>query len=390
MPGRGPEAFTGKDEYKKPSRWRRKAEKRIEKKVQAWLKGTGKPTLHSFVTIPTNIMKTTWKAIIGTVTEESTDMAQKCMEQVDRATNELRGCYTETGCEKVSLQLSVALLGLAAQPACQDPFTCLQHAAMFASQATKAGTSDMVFRESIPEVQMCTPLEALSVLGRADCLHAIYFPNEAAFLCSFVARACRLHRDRGQPDYEWTDLWKIVAIYAYNVSVMIRTTVSTVLNKQMQKSFHAMWERDVVEELERGRSDGWAWKRNLSIKDPDVSIQQGDSDSEEDENRIANENASSDEEADDDSDDNEGDHDGDDEGVEASQATSYEDEPFFIEAQYPQNSQEETAASSYDFPYGNPFANLFVDTTPAANLPASTQSDDDDDDCFEGVDAVAV
>jgi hypothetical protein len=36
-----------------------------------------------------------------------------------------------------------------------------------------------------------------------------------------------------------------------------------VLDKNMQKSFLSMWERDVVEELERGRSDGWSWKRSL-------------------------------------------------------------------------------------------------------------------------------
>jgi hypothetical protein len=324
-------------------------------------------------------MKITWKAIIGATEDAATDFAQECMEKVDRVTNQLRGCYTETAFEKVSLQVAVALLELSSQPACNDPFTCLQHAAMFASQATKAGTSDMVFRKAIPKVEECTPLEALSVLGRADCLHAIYFPNEAAFLCSFVARACRLHRDREQSKYEWNDLWKIVAIYAYNVSVMIRTTVSTVLGKQMQKSFYTMWERDVVEELERGRSDGWAWKRNLSIKDPDANTEQGDSDSEQEENRIADENGSSDDGDDDDSDDDGG----DDEGAEAHRATSYDDEPFFIEG-HPQHS-EEPAASSFDFPYGNPFGDFF-DTTPAPNQPTTTTYNDS----LEGVDAVAV
>jgi hypothetical protein len=167
------------------------------------------------------------------------------------------------GMEKASLHLAVALLELASQPACYDPFACLQQAAMFASQASKAGNSDVIFRKSLPEIEDCAPLEALNVLGRADCLHSVFFPNEAAYLCSYVARVCRLHRDREQPDHEWDARWKIVAIYGYNVSVMIRATVSTVLDKNMQKSFLSMWERDVVEELERGRSDGWSWKRSL-------------------------------------------------------------------------------------------------------------------------------
>lgn len=32
----------------------------------------------------------------------------------------------------------------------------------------------------------------------------------------------------------------------------------------MQRSFLAMWERDVVEELEKARVDGWAWKRKYN------------------------------------------------------------------------------------------------------------------------------
>jgi hypothetical protein len=122
------------------------------------------------------------------------------------------------------------------------------------------------YRAKLPEKTECTPLQALVILGRADCLHAVYFPNEAAFLCSFVAKVCRLRRENEGVDgaeLEWNLQWKIVAIYAFNVSVMIRTTVSTVLDKQQQNSFLSMWERDVVEELERGRTDGRVWKRTL-------------------------------------------------------------------------------------------------------------------------------
>jgi len=91
-----------------------------------------------------------------------------------------------------------------------------------------------------------------------------------------------LHRDSGDVNCEWNDQWKIVAIYAYNVSVMIRITVSSILDQTMQKAFMTAWERDVVEELERARKDGRIWINSLtrmagdkSMKDvtePDASI----------------------------------------------------------------------------------------------------------------------
>ena len=85
-----------------------------------------------------------------------------------------------------------------------------------------------------------------------------------AYLCSFVARVCRLHRDSGEKEFEWNDRWKIVSIYAFNVSVMIRVTVSNTLDQTMQRAFLTAWERDVVEELERARRDGRSWMNSLS------------------------------------------------------------------------------------------------------------------------------
>jgi len=80
------------------------------------------------------------------------------------------------------LNLSIALLEMAAFPDCYDPFTCLQQAACFASQATKSGNSDTAYRQTLPEISACSPKEALIILGRADCLQSVYFPNEAASL----------------------------------------------------------------------------------------------------------------------------------------------------------------------------------------------------------------
>ncbi len=296
----------------KPKR-RRKSDKVIERKVQEWIKGTDKRTLKSFVSLPVKELRRLWFQGAEELTTDAKDASRQCMEKVHMATKKLRGCYTEMATERASLNVSVALLELASSPGCFDPFLCLQQAAMFASQACKAGNSDTSYRAGLPEKTECTPLQALVILGRADCLHSVRFPNEAAFLCSYVAKVCRLHRDNeGTEDaeLEWNARWKIVAISAYNTSVMIRTTVSSVLEKQQQNSFLSMWERDVVEELERGRTDGWVWKRSLYnggdgvILPPDLNDLDDFEADEEDYNSI-----------DDDDDDDEsenGDHDDDD------------------------------------------------------------------------------
>lgn len=252
---------------KKHKRKKVKSDKVIERKVKEWIRGTDKPTLQSFVSLPTQAMRTAFFEDAKEPARDEKEAAVQCMKKVHTSIEKLRACYTESAIEKASLHISVAFLELASLPGCFDPFCCLQQAAMFASQACKAGNSDMAYREKLPEKTECTPLQALVILGRADCLHSVYFPNEAAFLCSYVALICRLHRENEDCEeayLEWNVQWKIVAVYAYNVSVMIRTTVSTVLDKQQQKTFLSMWERDVVEELERGRSDGWVWKRALS------------------------------------------------------------------------------------------------------------------------------
>ena len=261
---RGLEAVMDRMENKRKRR--RKSAKVIERKLQEWIKGTDKPSLQCFVSLPLSEMRKAWFHGLKEPSQAEKETARLVMEKVHENTTTLRACYTEMATEKASLQISVALLELASLPGCYDPFRCLQQAAMFASQACKAGNSDLSYRAKLPPKNECTPLEAMVILGRADCLHSVYFPNEAAFLCSYVALICYTHRENEDPEQrelEWNNRWKIVSIYAYNVSVMIRTTVSTVLDKQRQKSFLSMWDRDVVEELERGRSDGWVWKRSL-------------------------------------------------------------------------------------------------------------------------------
>lgn len=248
-----------------PKRIRKSGKRVYDKKVQEWIEGVGSPTSKDFIPIPNIELKRLWmQTICEKVQETETFEAEKQMQKVHKALADLRACYTYAVAEKACLNISVALLEMAAILDCHDPFNCLQQAASFASQATKSGNSDTVYRRSLPDMTQCSPREALVILGRADCLQSVYFPNEAAYLCSFVARVCRLHRDSVEVNFEWNDRWKIVAIYAYNVSVMIRITVSNILDQSMQKAFMTAWERDVVEELERARKDGKTWINKLT------------------------------------------------------------------------------------------------------------------------------
>uniref|UniRef100_A0A7S4EFY0 Uncharacterized protein n=1 Tax=Pseudo-nitzschia australis TaxID=44445 RepID=A0A7S4EFY0_9STRA len=259
---------------------RRDSGKRIlyDKKVQEWIEGALSPTSKDFIQIPNIELKMLWTqtdCLLEISTETHTKGPKEQMDIVHKATTDLRACYTYAAAEKACLNLSIALLEMAAVSDCHNLFNCLQQAALFASQATKSGNNDTAYRQTLPEMTECSPREALIILGRADCLQAVYFPNEAAYLCSFVARVCRLHRDSREVKFEWNDQWKVVGIYSYNVSVMIRITVSNILNQTMQKAFMAAWERDVVEELERGRRDGRSWINALSRNVKDTALSSG-------------------------------------------------------------------------------------------------------------------
>jgi hypothetical protein len=218
------------------------------------------------------------------------------MKKVHDSMVKLRGCYTDTAAEKASLQVACALLGLATVPAaCENPFVVLQQAAIFAGHGTKRGNSVDLFREPLPDPVKCLPFEALLILGRADCLQAVYFPYEAAYLCAFVACVCSMHRDAKEPvlapDREgthesqllpatevdetkksakpkstWSNQWMIVGILCYNVSIMIRATaVSKIVGIKSSRTEESYdpWDQDVVDELLLARADAVAWKSAL-------------------------------------------------------------------------------------------------------------------------------
>jgi hypothetical protein len=184
------------------------------------------------------------------------------MQKLHTRMRELRACCSEQAVEKACLEVAGALIHLA--PVCSNHFLCLQQAAMFAGNSFKGGNSNLDFREPLPSKESCTPLEALVILGRADCLQAVHFCPEAAFLCRFVASLCSHHRNHGKETFEWNEQWKIVAIMAYNVSVMIRHTALMLFQEQDKRDESSWpWEFDVIEELKRGWVAGQSWKKSL-------------------------------------------------------------------------------------------------------------------------------
>jgi hypothetical protein len=187
--------------------------------------------------------------------------AIKAMRQVDVTVKQLRACYTEAAIQKGCLQVALALMELVKKDYTSNPFLCLHQAAIFASNGSKGGNSDEAFKQGLPKERECTPLEALVIIGNADCLQSLYFPDEAIYLCSYVARVSRLHRDKQETDMEWNAQWRVIGICVYNLSVSIRTTLS------YQEDRPEYWEQSVVEELKWGRADAIALRRMLSEED---------------------------------------------------------------------------------------------------------------------------
>lgn len=217
-----------------------------------------KRPLPIMIRIPVSILLSHWNG--GTPTKRiDCDEAREAMKKVDEATKLLRACYTETAVQKGCLQVALALMDLVVEGYSYNPFLCLQQAAIFAAQGSKGGNSDEGFKAGLPKERECTPREALVIIGRADCLQSLHFADESIYLCSYVARVCRLHRDREEMALEWNAQWKVVGICLYNLSVAIRTTRSF----QEGKSVPENWDDVVVEELKRGRVDALAIQSTL-------------------------------------------------------------------------------------------------------------------------------
>jgi hypothetical protein len=181
--------------------------------------------------------------------------AQNSMKAVDNAMKNLRKSRTLNSLERASIDVAVALIGLTAHEDCENPFVCLQQAAMFAGLGSKRGNNDDAFKRFLPLKNKCTPLEALNILGRSDCLRAIHFLHEAQYLCAWVASVCHSHRDRLQENLPWNSRWSVIGITTYTVSTIIEETSEAL--KQDNPDFGALreWDDIAIEEIRCGKYD---------------------------------------------------------------------------------------------------------------------------------------
>lgn len=185
------------------------------------------------------------------------------MKKLDYSIKKLRQCVTINALQKASLQVALVLLEVAGTKECQNPFVCLSQAAIFAAQGPKGGNNDEDFKKPLPREVDCTAEEALQILGRADCLRALHFTNEAVFLCSYVARVCCLHRDRQEPDHPWTPRWRIIGIMTYTVSVSIDSSICSIMHGEEMNLTLDSWDKSVRAEIGRGRSDAIALQKSF-------------------------------------------------------------------------------------------------------------------------------
>ncbi|KAI2511093.1 hypothetical protein MHU86_3405 [Fragilaria crotonensis] len=204
---------------------------------------------------------------------------------------QLRMCTTELTLQKASLQVTLILLDML--PCVCNPFLVMQQAALFASQCSKGGSMDIHFKTELPPPQDCDPMQALTILARAECLQAVHFSREATYLCSYVVRCCRMRRDEStnsvssgngdavlvaeQRQHQgWTGRWKLIGIHAYNLAMATRSTIcATQYDKDSKSKALEIWDDEVLGELERCRSDAIAM-RKATVGDHDGEEQEED------------------------------------------------------------------------------------------------------------------
>jgi hypothetical protein len=223
---------------------------KVEKPTRQHLQPT------NIVRVPTSVLHKLWTT--DGVQRDRRDVikdALSSMTTVDNAMKNLRKSRTLNSLERACIDVAVALIGLTAYEDCENPFVCLQQAAMYAGLGSKRGNNDEAFKRFLPLKNKCTPLEALNILGRSDCLRAIHFLLEAQYLCNWVASVCHSHRDHLQENLPWNSRWSAIGIMTYTVATIIKET-SEALN-QDNSGFGALREWDDIadEEIRCGKSD---------------------------------------------------------------------------------------------------------------------------------------
>jgi hypothetical protein len=213
------------------------------------------------VVIPIKFLVAEWAS--DDKAPSSNDSLLEQQSKLKDAMRQLRMCSTELTLQKASLHVTLLLLDML--PRVGNPFLVMQQAALFASQCSKGGSMDIHFKTELPPAQDCNPTQALTILARAECLQAVHFSREATYLCSYVARCCRMRRDDSgvaQDEQKWTPQWKLIGIHAFNLAMATRSTIcATQYDKDSQRKALEVWDDEVLGELERCRSDAIAMRR---------------------------------------------------------------------------------------------------------------------------------
>eukprot|EP00804_Cyclotella_cryptica_P030618 CCRYP_015660-RB/>CCRYP_015660-RB protein AED:0.34 eAED:0.34 QI:350/1/1/1/0.8/0.66/6/1929/1583 len=202
------------------------------------------------VHVPTSLLLGEWsKDDLPPIDPDPSESARLAMKTLDDSMKNLKKSRTINALERSSLDVSVALIEVASYNECHNPFLCLQQAAIFAAMGPKQGNNDEPFKKFLPLQKKCTALNALVILGRADCLRAIQFLDSAQFLCSWVANVCRMHRNNIEESLTWTSRWKVIGIVLSFVSSTINEA-ATYLGKKLSD-----WDEVAKQEIAQGKSD---------------------------------------------------------------------------------------------------------------------------------------
>lgn len=229
----------------------------------------GRPVAQAFK-VPTSLMLREWR-------KEALDLpgndaqANRVMRSLDNAIMTLKQSRSLNALQVASIDVASSLLEVASRPECNNPFVCLQQAAIYANLGSKRGNNDEKFKGYLTSKDRCTPTDALVVLGRADCLRAIHFIHEAQYLCSWVASICATHRNTDRP---WSRRWRVVGILVYVVATTIEETAPSAARRSPSLELK-QWDRPVMEEIRLAKLDAVALVRD-SFSNPKAEENESD------------------------------------------------------------------------------------------------------------------
>jgi hypothetical protein len=233
--------------------------KTIESSLDQWFDWENEQSpLANLIPIEPGTLLSLWRMFTEKI-PSSSEKSIVAMQQLDEALKQMRLCFSEQAVENQSLTVAAKLLDVATSTDCANPFLCIFQAARFARHSRKGGTSSDVFKVPLAPEFECTSRDVIAILGRAGCLQSLYCFHEAAFLYSYIARVCAVHRKSEIVSVDWNDLWKTLSIFNYNQTVRLRASFRVVVKEHGIKDEPLfIWKGSVIEELNSARIDGLA------------------------------------------------------------------------------------------------------------------------------------